>query len=304
MTRQHFTSFSSIGASYSIRGARKLLYASFVWSLAFAGAVAHAGPISGSYALSAGESARLLEAELQHSRGEISIDQLNAISQEESCKNPSARLHDRNRVALMLQNTSPMENQLSSFTIDLTELGYEFGGGDLPGDGFNGSLVMQSERSDPGVNVFATYGTTSGSTDRTKLELSFSGLSTNQAVIFRIDLDPVPATGALYPDYRGIMAGGNMGSGPTDPALISATFSADGMEASTPMTPFAPNIEGMIETSGQLEAYHRQAPSRMYGQTGTTEVDPVPEPSTAVLFLASATWLLSLRMRRTNRLRL
>lgn len=255
-----------------------------------------AGPVSGSYAVSIGESTRLLEAELKYERGEIDALQLQAIEHEESCKNPSARLHDRNRVALMLQNTSEAVNTLSSFDIDLKQFGYEFGGGDLPSDGFNGSLVLQSNRTDPGVSVFASYGTTDNTVDQTKLQVEFSGLLPGTAAIFRIDLDPVPFEGIMYPDYRGILLGGDMGLGPTEPAMISATFSNDGMQASTPSMPFAPDVPGVITTSGILESYHAQASSQMYGQTGTTEV--IPEPSTAILMLAASAGLLSMRMRR------
>lgn len=161
-----------------------------------------------------------------------------------------------------------------------------------------GALVVRSIRTDAGVSVSASYGETSGATDRTKLNVLFSGLTEGKAAIFRLDLDAVPMVGDMYPDYRGILLGADLGLGATSPAMISATFENEEMQASTPFQPFSQEFDGRIETSGRLEAYHSQAPSQMYGQTGTTDNPTVPEPSTAVLLLAGAAGLMSWRSRR------
>ena len=96
------------------------------------------------------------------------------------------------------------------------------------------------------------------------------------------------------------MLGGDVGIGPTDPALVAATFSFNGMQSTTPETPFDPELEGVIDTSGQLEAYHAQASSVMFEQEGRTG-EPIPEPSTALLLLAGAAGLFSLSLRRSVR---
>ena len=91
-----------------------------------------------------GESPRYLEAILKFQREEITASELYVIKYEESCKNPSIRLWDRNRPALLLQNTSNQDNFISSFVIDLVEAGFEFGSGDVANDGFNGTGSARS----------------------------------------------------------------------------------------------------------------------------------------------------------------
>jgi len=257
---------------------------------------ASAGTISGSYLISMGESTRLLQAELRESRNEISAEQLASIAQSESCKNPSTRLQNRNRVAMMLQNTSTEANEISSYSIDIQEMGYVFGDGDKSSDGFLGSLVRRDYRTDDGVGISAQFGA-----DMTEIVLNFTGLTAGRAAIFRLDLDPLDQTGLMFPDYRSILLGASNGNGPTQPALNSATFSMAGMpDAQTPMEALNITLDPGLVTSGQLEGYRSQSGSEMYGQSGSTEV--IPEPSTAVLILAGAAGLMGISLRRTSRL--
>lgn len=237
--------------------------------------------INGDFNLMIGESPRYLDAILKFKRQEITASELYVIKYEESCKNPSLRLWDRNRPALLLQNTSDEENFVSSFVIDIKQAGYAFGTGDGAGDGFT-SYVQQDPRSDAGVTVSANL----IADDPTKLQLNFTGLSKGKAALFRIDLDPVPVVNVLYPDYRGIILGADTGQGPTDPALISATFSRDGMpDATTPAAPFNGNIQTTI-SSGMLEVYATQSRTDMFDFNGGTVI---PEPATvSLLALAGA----------------
>jgi len=270
-------------------------------------APAQAGFVSGSYQIDIGESERLLEAQLRNQRGEITPQQLDAIAVEESCKNPSQRLIDRNRPAILLQNTSAVapSNEISQFTIDLEEMGFEFGTGDFNPDPFAGGLTLLSNRSDAGISISSSFGTVSDvdlTTDRSKLVLDVSGLTPGKALIFRFDLDPNPLTTTMFPDYRQVMLGADIGdgNGPATPSLISATFAAgvgpDFMTTSTTPASFTGEFDGLLTTAGLLEGYHSQASSQMFGQTG--ETGEIPEPSTAVLLFAG---FAGLSLARRNR---
>ena len=266
---------------------RFLLFASAMVAVLWATCLASisSAAINGDYNVMIGESPRYLEAILRFQRGEITASELYVIKYEESCKNPSIRLQDRNRPALLLQNTSNQDNFISSFVIDLEEPGYAFGTGDIANDGFNNMLVLQDPRSDAGVTVTANY--LNG--DQSKLQLNFSGLGQGKAALFRIDLDPAPMTDVMFPDYRGIILGADVGGGASMAALVSATFSMDGMpNASTPPSAFNGNITGTV-SSGTLEVYLNQSRTDMFDHDGTTEI---PEPATlAPMALAGLAWL-------------
>lgn len=268
-------------------------------------APAQAGFVNGSYKINIGESARTLNAMLEEERGEITHEQFAAIKMEEMWKSPGIRLVDRNRPVIVLQNTSDptLPNELTRFTIDIEQLGYEFGTGDFATDPFAGELTYVSKYSDPGVTLSSSYGTVSEvdlTPDPTKLVLDISGLTAGKALMFRVDLDPVPIGSIAFPDYQYILLGGDIGdgNGPATPAMISALFTAgEGeslMSTATQPAPLAPGMQQTFPTQGLLEAYHFQSSSSLYQQTGGTEV---PEPTAALLLLAGLAGLLPGRLR-------
>jgi hypothetical protein len=243
--------------------------------------------INGDYNVMLGESPRYLEAIVKFQRDEITASELYVIKYEESCKNPSIRLWDRNRPAFLVQNTSAVgqANEVSSFTIDLTQAGFEFGTGDSAADGFNGQIAFPNVKTDPGVTI---TGSSYVAGDTTKVQVNFTGLTRGKFAIFRLDLDPIPMVNVVYPDYRTVILGANGNS----PALVSATFSEAGQpNASTPFQAFNGGIQNNIG-SGLLEVYHNQSRTEMFDLDGT-----IPEPSSFVLLAVAGMGLASVRRR-------
>jgi hypothetical protein len=227
------------------------------------------------------EGSRLLEASLMLQKGEISHAEFHQVQHAETCKNPSQRLQDRNRPWMMVWNTSDTPDDITTVKIDLTEPGFEFGDGDIAGDGFGGLLSILSPRSDAGVALnSATYGD-----NNTELVLNFTGLSADMAAIFRFDIDE-PGGALMFPDYREAMLGADTGDGPGQLALMTTEFSSE----ATAVSQFAP--AGPLSTSGITEAYRRQTMS------STTTSTTVPEPSTMVLLLAGFTGIAAMRRTR------
>lgn len=243
--------------------------------------------VIGKYSILVGESARYLKAIFDYNQDTIDDTKLAQIKSEESCKNPSIRLFDRNQPAILVQNTSDQDNELDSVVIDMQQEGYLFGLGDLARD-FSGEVFIKSNQTSSGVTVSGDY---NGSMQQ--LKINFTGLGPNEMALFRIDLDPDPnhdpVVSELYPDYRSVLLGADPGTGPTDPALISAVFSMVGMDdAQTEPVP----LQGpdTVSHAGELEVYHAQTETDMFDTDGQ-----VPEPSSLVLLGLSA---LGLSVRR------
>jgi hypothetical protein len=196
-----------------------------------------------------------------------------------------------------------LPNEFTRFTIDIKQLGYEFGTGDFATDPFAGALTYVSKYSDPGITMSSSYGTVSDvdlTPDPAKLVLDISGLTAGKALMFRVDLDPVPMGAIAFPDFQYVLLGGDMddGNGPATPAMISGLFTAGSgenqMSTATQSVPFAPGMQQTFPTQGLLEAYHFQSSSSLYQLTGGTEI---PEPSAALLLLAGWAGLLPRRLR-------
>ena len=229
-----------------------------------------------------GESARLLRASLDLQNGDISQVEFDAIKMTETCKSPSARLQDRNRPWMMVWNTSAAADDVATVTVDLTESGFEFGDGDVPGDGFAGLLSMlSSSQTDAGVSLdSAVYGS-----DTTELELNFSGLSQGLAAIFRVDIDE-PGGIAMFPDFREAMLGADTGGGPGQRATMTADFTSGATTIS--MFPQA----APLSSSGVAEAYHGQTMSMVVPST------VIPEPTSIALLLAGVAGIVAMRRSR------
>lgn len=250
-----------------LRNIRCLSYNALILGLAI---VASSAQAQSSVKFSIAESSRLLEAALELERGEITQPDFDMVVMAESCMNPSMRLQYRNRPWIMVQNTSNPDDDIVTVTIDLTENGFEFGNGDMVGDGFNGLLSMLSSRSDSGVSLDSVgYGA-----DNSELELNFSGLAMGRAAIFRVDLDE-PGGSLMFPDYREVIMGADTGSGPGSQAMFRTEFASGAKNTSMFARP-----SGILSTSGLIEPYHGQTMSSVTPST------TIPEPSSLLLLLA------------------
>lgn len=246
--------------------------------------------VVGNYSILIGESARYLKAVYDYNQGDITAQQLDQVKSEESCKNPSIRLFDRNQPAILVQNTSAQDNEISSVVIELEQAGYVFGLGDAPRE-FGGEVFLRSNQTTASVGITGSYDSSTNS-----LKIDFTGLGTEEVAIFRIDLDPdpnySPMVTELYPDYRSVLLGADPGTGPTDPALISAVFSMAGMpDAETEPTPL--DGPATINNAGELEVYHAQTMTDMFGQDGG-----IPEPTTVSLLGIASLGCIAGRRRR------
>ncbi len=250
------------------------------FSLAIA-SVANLAWAQSSVQFTIGESAQVLEAAIDLENGDITQAEFNVIQMEEHCKSPSARLQARNRPWMSVWNTSASPDEVSTVTIDLTEAGFEFGDGDMSGDGFDGLLSMLSYRSDAGVSLAsAGYGS-----DRSELVLNFTGLSQDRAAIFRIDLDN-PGGMTMFPDYREAMLGADVGNGDGQLALLTTNFSSGASNLA------AFGRSGPLPNSGIAEAYNAQSTSLVVPSS------VVPEPTTLVLLLGGLTGIAAMRRTR------
>jgi len=228
-----------------------------------------------------GESAAVLRAQLDFSQGQITQQALDQIIFVEACKNPSARLQDRNRPYLSVWNTSNTQGAITSILINMEEAGFEFGNGDVAGDGFAGFLSMLSGQSDNGVTLdSAVFGA-----DTSELQLNFSGLGQGQAAIFRVDIDE-PGGVFMFPDFRDAFQGANQGFGRNGDRAILTTAFANG-----------PDTSVMFRQLGRLEGFGR--PEGYQHQTmPMPEIATVPEPSSLLLLLAGFTGIAAMRRKR------
>lgn len=227
-----------------------------------------------------GENADVVKAAIDLERNDITQEEFDTIMMQATCQNPYARLQDRNRPFLAVINTSNNADDITSVEINMEEAGFEFGTGDMAGDGFDGFLSMLSSASDAGVQLTSSsYGA-----DNSELVLNFAGLSPGQAAIFRVDIDE-PGGVFMFPDYREAFQGANAGFGRDgDLALLTANF--DSGASSNALFPSV----GRLQTAGLVEGYH--------SQTMTPPAQSmVPEPTSVCLIMAGFSCLGLLRRR-------
>lgn len=233
--------------------------------------------------LGIGENAEVLRAQLDFDQGLITQAALDMAIMKQACNNPASRLMDRNRPYLSIFNNSATEGEITSVLINMEEAGFEFGDGDMAGDGFDGLLSMLSTESDDGVEL---TGAVLGN-DSSELLVSFSGLSQGQAAIFRVDIDE-PGAALLYPDYRDAMLGANEGNGRNgDLALFTIDF------ASGQSTNLVFEQMGLVPNAGLLEGYHTQT-------MPTPQTTEIPEPTTMCLLFAGLSGIAAMRRTRSK----
>jgi len=231
-----------------------------------------------------GENATVLEAALNLDRSLITQEEFDEILFVETCQNPSSRLQARNRPYLSIMNTSTSADPITSVIINMEEAGFEFGDGDVLGDGLDGLLAMLSSKSDAGVELTsASYGA-----DNSEAQLDFTGLTQGRAVIFRVDIDE-PSGAFMFPDYREAIQGANEGNGRNgNLAILTTNFSIAG----TTETMF-PQV-GELSHAGRPESYHDQTMTPP--PTTTTRI---PEPSSLLLVLLGLTGIGAVRRKRS-----
>ena len=243
---------------------------------------ANAGVVSGSYQVSIAESERLLNALGTPEEAQVQI--------EESCDNPHLRVRARNKPAVLVTNDGTSQGDLTSFTLQINQLGFEFGSGDAATDGFT-QFIKHSAYTDPGVTIDSSSVSMGGQL----LTVNFSGLAPGLSAIFRIDLDPLDPNVFPFVDYREVLLGlddqGQPGGGP--PGETAATFSLGDMSTTTNSTPL-PGAQSQAEFfNEQIRPYHAADPIIPVTSNGGTA--PVPEPSTIFLLAVGGLGLMALR---------
>jgi len=228
-----------------------------------------------------GENANVLEAALNLDRMLISQGEFDSILMFETCQNPSSRLQDRNRPYLSIRNTSTVDDPITSVVVNMEEAGFEFGDGDILGDGFDGLLAMLSTKSDAGVSLTsASFGA-----DNSELQLDFLGLTQGRAAIFRLDIDK-PGGVFMFPDYREAFQGANEGNGRNgDLAILETNY---GVGTTTSL--MFPQV-GELSLAGRPENYHDQSMT-------PPPTTVVPEPSSLLLICAGLSGIAAMQRRK------
>ncbi len=249
-----------------------------VLTMAMQSHVVVAGSVNGSYTIDIASSERLLDA--------LGTPNEAAVQQQESCDNPHYRVRARNKPAVMITNDAGSAGDITSITLQLNESVYLFGQGDTALDGFD-QYIKNSAYTDAGVDI--TSSSVSGST----LTVNFSGLSASKSVIFRIDIDTNDPNIFPFPDFRTVLFGADTGNGPGTPAEHTATFTSGDMSSTTLATQLDSIVGQMEFFEGQVRPYHSADPVIPHGGGGT-----VPEPTSAVLFLAGMMSAIALRRKQ------
>jgi len=213
----------------------------------------------------------------------------NTLAQIESlaaCDNPHNRIRARNRSAVLVENDGTSDADLTSFTIQINQAGFEFGSGDVGSPDYSGNYYLASPYLSPNVDILGS----SVSADGSLLTVNFSGLAPGESAIFRIDIDPKDNNGFPFPDYREALFGLDSlgGAGVNQLGETSATFSKGETSATTaPATLLAANAA--IYINANVRAYHANDPVGQLGGGGGTMI---PEPTTAALLaIALLGWL-------------
>lgn len=150
------------------------------------------------YDLSIGESARYLDA--------IGTALEDEVFHSESCDNPHNRIKMRNRPGLMLTNRDTSDSPITSFTLNIENLGtYVWGQGDFVSDVFT-NYVKNTTYTDPGVSITGSSVSNGGKS----VTIDFSGLTAGKRAIFCLDIDDTNLNNFPFPDYRSVLLGAPM----------------------------------------------------------------------------------------------
>jgi len=249
--------------------------------------------ISGTYAITFSENERFLNALHAYGNGSMDTQTMNQIESLAACDNPHNRVRARNRPALLVENDGDSQGDLTSFTLQINQAGFEFGTGDEGSPDYSGNHYLPSPYLSPNVNILGS----SVSADGSLLTVNFSGLAPGESAIFRIDIDPKNNDGFPFPDYREALFGlGSAGAaGANQLGETSATFSMAGTSSTTEPTTLLPANSAQF-INANIRAYHSVDPVGQLGGGGSTTI---PEPTTAAL-LAIALLGWSQQRRRTR----
>ncbi|MGI9458022.1 MAG: PEP-CTERM sorting domain-containing protein [Aeoliella sp.] len=195
---------------------------------------------------------------------------------------PFQRIADRNMPFVELMNLENSTGNLTEFRLTIGDADYNFS------DDYFGDFVMLAD-STPGVSLSAS---TAMAGDELVVSFGGDGLAPGDTVRFRIDLDPDVGIMGLFPhpDFRTVLFDMNDmdGNGMTDNSTATASFEDPNDDTMT-ATAVAELIDYTV--TGPQALYFNQV-IRPYSQMegvdifraqGLTEVNMIPEPSTAGL---------------------
>jgi hypothetical protein len=235
---------------------------------------------------------QVLGAVSDFQRGDITAEMMHDIIFDASWDNPNLRIRARNKPAFLLENTSTtLSAEITSFSATIPAgTTFSFGDGDMAMDNFTNFVRSNVAYNDPGVSITGSSLSNGGKT----VTVNFSGLTVGKRVLFNLDLDT--SSGFPYPDFRTVLFGAP--SLPGSPQTAPGSFTVDFANPSGSVTDdfVSPDLDAsqpLTFAGANIRPYSFMDMVEHLGIGGQ-----IPEPSSAVLCLASLGALAACRRRR------